>query len=175
MSIITLEDYKEYAGIPTANTKLDNKLQTIVDYVNDYIPKYCNIDLLRKNVTEKVTCDNGLDFLVSRMPLISVSEILVNGVAFTDYRVDTKSGLVETTGSNFPTTRFAIEITYDYGYGSGNAPDSLKATAIEFITHLHKREWAKSRDLGNGESMQYDSERVLPQHIRLALDMHKVL
>lgn len=174
MSIITLTEYKEYAGIPLANTKKDNKLQAQVDYVNDYIPKYCNITIGSTSVLERVTCDNGTDFLVSKMPVTAVTSFTINGVPNSDYMLDTRTGLIETTGSNFPTTRHAISVRYDYGFG-GSVPASLKATAFEFVTHLHKREWAKSRDLGNGESMQYDGESVLTQHLRLALDMHKVL
>lgn len=172
--IITLDDYKSYAGI--ANPKSDEKLQFIVDFVNDYITNYCNTSfssVIRTGV--KVTSINGFDVVLPDAPVISIEEIRVAGVVLASdsySKEDLSSGIVESY-STFPTTRFGIEI--DYTHGHVTVPRDLILSALEFVTHLHKREFTKSRNLGNGESADYGDPELIPSQIRLGLNVHKVL
>lgn len=172
MSIIVLEDYKLYAGIK--NPDKDDKLQYIVDFANTYITNFCGTSFKPVTVLgKKVTCFNGEDFVVPNAPVISVEAIKVLGVDtdLSNLVIDYEEGVVEALTS-FPTSRFAIEIDYTYGHSS--VPQDLMLSALEFVTHISKREFTKSKNIG-GENVDYGDPALIPPHIRLALNIYKVL
>ncbi len=171
--VITLEDYKSYAGI--ANPKSDEKLQFIVDFVNEYIINYCNTAFTTTVVTgERVTSHDGYEILLKNAPVQSVEEIRIYDAAVDDttYIVDTDLGGVESI-DGFSTGRLVYEVDYTHGHAS--VPTDLVLSALEFVTHLHKREFNKSRNLGNGESADYGDPELMPAQVRIGLNMHKVL
>lgn len=172
MSIILLEDYKSYACIK--NPDKDEKLQYLIDFANTYITNFCNTSFAPTIVTgKKITCVNGEDFVIPNAPVISVEELRYLGEILdpTTYVVEPEEGIVEAIVS-FPTTRFALEI--DYTHGHSEVPQDLVLSALEFVTHLSKREFTKSKNIG-GENVDYGDPALIPPHIRLALSMHKVL
>jgi hypothetical protein len=172
MSIIGLEDYKSYAGINSPNK--DEKLQYVVDFVNEYIPRFCNTSFLPEVILgRKITCINGEEFVVPHAPLISVEEIRVLGepVSVDSYIVSLEEGSVEAL-KRFSPERFAIEIDYTHGYSS--VPADIILAGLEFTTYLSMREFSNSKSMG-GESIDFGKQELIPPHIRLALSMYKVL
>lgn len=173
MSIILLEDYKSYAGLNSPNK--DEALQYLVDYVNTFIVNYCNTNFEPNVVVgAKVTSDNGYDFLVPNVPVISVEEVRYKGevVDAENYLVDKEMGLVESL-TTFGTDRFGFEI--DYTHGHATTPPDLIVSAMEWITYLSKREFNNARSIGNGETADYGDTELLPTHIRVAMNLYKVL
>jgi hypothetical protein len=173
--IITLVDYKAYAGV--ANPKSDEKLQFIVDFVNEFIVRYCNTTFQATTVTgARVGSYNGTEIILPNAPLISVERLqLVSSddpLDPTTYTIDTAEGTIESFTS-FTSNRFAYEVDYTHGYPE--APSDLLLAGLEFVTHLSKREFTKSRNLGNGESADYGDPELIPAQIRLGLNMYKVL
>lgn len=172
MVIITLEDYKSYAGIN--NPKTDEKLQFIVDFVNKYIKNYCNSDFDVTSVTGvRVTSNDGYELLLPNAPLISVEEVRVGTTVVDEetYTLDKEEGSV-ITYDGITTVRLGTEVDYTYGYAA--VPADLALAALEFVTHLHKREFTKSRNLGNGESADYGDPELLPPQVRIGLNMYRV-
>lgn len=179
MSIIVLSDYKTYAGISSPNK--DDKLQSIVDFVNAYIVNFCNTSFAPVVVTgTKVTSVDGLSILLPEAPVSSIEEIRnlrydvtsdFYVVDPTTYVLNSAEGEVETLES-FPTQRLGIEV--DFTYGHATVPKDLILSALEFVTYLDKREFTKSRNLGNGESADYGDPLAIPPYIRLAMNMYKV-
>ena len=171
MSIILLEDYKSYAGIKSPNK--DVELQYVVDFVNQYIPNFCNTSFSPRVVTgKKITCINGEDFVVPHAPLISVEEIRELEVA-TDpsgYIVSLEEGSIEAV-KRFHIGKFAIEIDYTHGYTS--TPPDIVLAGLEFATYLSMREFSKAKSM-SGESIDFGKQELIPPHIRLALSMYKV-
>lgn len=171
--IITLADYKSYAGL--VNPKGDDKLSFIVDFVNSYIVNYCGCNFEFNSVIgERNSSYNGLEIILDNVPIIEVIDLIIDGnpIDPRNYVVDKASGVIEAVTS-FPTTRFGVEVDYEHGHET--VPLDLKLCALEFVTHLHKREFTKSRNLGNGEAAQYGDPELIPPHIRIGLSIHKVL
>jgi|TARA_B110000908_G_scaffold169268_1_gene226044 hypothetical protein len=173
MSIITLADYKTYSDINSPNQ--DNKLQYIIDFVNQYILNYCNTTFTPTVVTGyKASCFNGEDFVLPHAPVISIESITYNAeiMADTKYTLHKEEGRVESFTS-FSKNRFALEVNYTHGHAS--VPADLKLSALEFVTYLSKREFTKSRSSSNGESSDYGDMQAIPAYIKLAMNMYKVL
>lgn len=171
MSVITLPEYKAYVGIKSPND--DAALFAIVDFVNAYIVNYCNISFSATVVTEKkITSENGFELLVPNVPLISVEELRF-GTEVVDpsfYLVHNAIAVVESL-SSFSTARYSFEIDYTHGYVE--PPADLMLVAMEFVTHLKKREFNKSRSLGNGETADYGSPELIPAQVRVGLSMYR--
>lgn len=173
MSIITLAEFKSYAEI--SNPKHDTKLQALVDFVNSYIENFCNVEFSETIVLQKkLTSTNGIDLLIPYYPLVSVQELRYNGdvVDPSIYEVNTDLGSIDSL-TYFGTKRFAFEVDFTYGYSA--VPADLKLAAMELVAHYQKREFTKSRNLGNGESATYEDSQTIPSHIRMVLNMYRVL
>lgn len=173
MALITLLEYKDYKDIKTPNADL--KLEPLIEFVNTFIETYCDVKFASTVVTGAlVTSDNGVDFLVPNIPLISVEKVSVNGVELlaTQYTVDTDVGVVEST-TYFPYTRNAIEVDYTYGYATN--PKDLMVAAFELVSYFNKGNFSTTRTSSTGESSTNPTPVLIPPHIKLMLDMHKVL
>lgn len=170
MVIVTLDDYKSYAGI--ANPKTDEKLQYLIDFVNAYALNYCNTSFEPVSTTSKVTSMDGYEIILPQVPVTGVSELRVNGLVIDPslYILDPGEGSIEMIGS-VTTGRFAIEVDYTYGYDE--VPYDLALSALEFVTYLHKREFTKSRNLGNGESSDYGDSQLMPTQVRVGFNMYR--
>ena len=173
MSIITLDDYKAYAGINSAAS--DQKLQPVVDFANNYIQQYCNVAFTPTTVTEeKQTCSDGYSIILDHGYVNSIQEIRLNGTALDAayyYIQNADGGIIEFEPTiTIPETRNYIEV--DYTHGLSSAPDSIKLSALEFVTHIHKRVFKQSASIG-GESASFARVENIPAHIKLALNMYK--
>jgi len=171
--IITLEDYKTYTG--SKNPAHDEKLQFIVDFVNTFITNYCNSTFgLKQSLNVPLTSNDGLEVLLPNFPVVSVEELRINGVVAdpSTYFVDQEEGTIVALGS-LPTSRFALSVDYSYWYPE--VPYDLMLSALEFVTHLHKREFTGSRSLGNGETADYESSEILPSQVRMALNLYRLV
>lgn len=180
MSVITLDDYKTYAGI--TNPKEDDKLQVLVDYANSFVESYCNTRFELTTVTEeRNTCFNG-EIYLEELPVYSVDEIrimnkkfLVGVISPDDYHLESTQGIVTIleTSLQIPGGNFNTSVDYTYGYPEVPKPVSL--AALELVTYFSKREFNKSRNTGNGETAQFADPNVIPTHIRAALDLYRRL
>lgn len=175
MSIILLEDYKSYLDIK--NPEGDEKLRYIINFVNDFIPRYCGTSFTPTVVTNSIVASNdGLEILL-KYPLLSVEELRLGDTQIVDpttYIVDTEVGsLVSKPGSAFSTNRLAYRV--DYTYGHSEPPRDIVMAAIEYITYINKREFNKSRTLGNGESSDYGDKYRIPLHLQGILNAYRVI
>lgn len=180
MSVITLDDYKTYAGI--TNPKEDDKLQVLVDYANSFVESYCNTKFELTTVTEeRNTCFNN-EIYLEEIPVLSVDEIrvmnkktLVGVLDGEDYHLENNQGIVTIleTSLQIPDGNFNVSVDYTYGYP--DVPKPVALAALELVTYFSKREFNKSRNTGNGETAQFADPNVIPTHIRAALDLYRRL
>lgn len=180
MSVITLDEYKTYAGI--ANPKEDDKFQVLVDYANSFVESYCNTRFELTTVTEeRNTCFNN-EIYLQEIPVTSVDEVrvlnkkeLVGVLNPEDYHLETTQGILTVLDSTFqiPDSNFNVSVDYTYGYPE--APKTVVLAALELVTYFSKREFNKSRNSGNGETAQFADPNVIPTHIRAALDLYRRL
>lgn len=180
MSVITLDDYKTYAGI--ANPKEDDKLQVLVDYSNSFVESYCNTKFELTSVTEeRNTCFNN-EIYLQEIPVSSVDEVrvmnkksLVGTLASEDYHVELNQGIITVLETSVQIPESGFNVSVDYTYGYSDAPKPVILAALELVTYFSKREFNKSRNTGNGETAQFADPNVIPTHIRAALDLYRRL
>ncbi len=112
--------------------------------------------------------------MLGNAPLASVEEVRYLGTALApdSYILDKGEGTIIMLNS-IVTTRFAFEVDYTHGFAT--VPQDLALSALEFVTHLHKREFTKSRNLGNGEQADYGDPELMPTQVRLGLNMYRLL
>lgn len=178
MSIITLQEYKDYSGI--TNTSQDAKLQPLVDYSNSFIEEYCGSSFTEQIVTGRMDTAMSSNILLSEYPIASVQEIryITRGlvsytVPTTEFVLDPRSGIITLTGLQPPNNPYNVSIDFTHGYSA--VPIPLKVSAYELITYFNKREFNQSRSSGgNGDTSVFIDPKVLPIHIRAALDMYRV-
>ena len=75
MSIITLDEYKVYAGI--TNPASDDKLQMLVDYANDLITEYCATSFESISEIDKRQFITNPEVVLPNAPIISVDEVRI--------------------------------------------------------------------------------------------------
>lgn len=180
MSVITLDDYKTYAGI--ASPKEDDKLQVLVDYANSFVESYCNTKFARTTITEeRNTCFNG-EIYLEEIPVTAVDEIrimnkksLIGVLSAEDYHLEPTQGIVTVLETSLQIPDIGFNVSVDYTYGYSSAPKPVILAAMELVTYFSKREFNKSRNTGNGETAQFADPNVIPTHIRAALDLYRRL
>lgn len=179
MSIITLDEYKTYSGIN--NPSGDDKLDMLVAYVNDLITKYCATAFEPISEVDKRISILSSEVVLPHAPIISLDEVRVmqgrsvlSTLDLLDIYLEPEQGIFTiTSGIIIPST--ALNISVDYTHGYSEPPHTVKVSAYELVTHLSKREFNKSRNLGNGETASYSDPTVLPPHIRTGLDLYRVI
>lgn len=167
--VITLAEYKTYADFKTTNS--DDKLQVTVDYVNDFIEKFCATKFSGQKVLDErhVIVDGFI--VLKNAPVIDVFDLKVNGVSVdtSKFFIEYGEGLIET-----PDLQGRAAVSYIYGYSS--APAGLKIPAFELVTYFNKREFNKSQTIGaTGESVAFTDPKTIPAHIRAGLELYRVL
>lgn len=173
--IISLNQYKLYSGINNPN--LDIQLQPIVDLVNSLIPRYCNTKFEPIVETDKLLTNNSNVIILPNTPVISIERMVVKDLELTSdqWYLDEETGIVEVIDPYviLPTGPRAISI--DYTWGTQNPPEDLVMAAKELVTYYHKREFAKTKTLSSGQSVDYTDPNIFPIHVRAILDLYKVL
>lgn len=140
----------------------DELLLNTIREVSDWISNYCNRAFQLEEVEELVAGDNLPDMLLSRTPLVEVTEVALLGLTatdavqlITDYDIfDREAGIIQrrlgftTTNLSNNTISFAPSnyaqkrwrITYSGGYelpnwrdGDRNLPYDLERAAIEIV------------------------------------------
>lgn len=173
--MLTVETYKQYVGINSPNQ--DHAITPVITFVNDFIAKYCNISLTRKNKEETHIAgpaSSGYQKLVLReSPLFRVNDIYFGNTFLEedlDYFVDDE--IIYLTRRH----PFGRKITVDYSYGYNELPSGILMPAIELVTYFLKREFNKTQSLGvTGESVTFLDPKVVPPHIKAGLDLYRVV
>jgi hypothetical protein len=184
MAIITLDEYKLNSGINSPNK--DAVLQPLIDMANTFIPRYCNSNFepfILQQAKPASVLDNII--LLDTAPVISVEQILLindlaNPAALVQllpgsFYLDKIEGIVTVMDPTvvLPETRFGYSI--DYTTGWNGPPADIVAAAQELVRYYEKREFSKSKDLGNGQAITHQSTNVIPIQIRAILDTYRVL
>ena len=178
MSIITLSEYKAFVGINSPNQ--DDKLQPVLDMANNFILQYCNTSFSPVAVTERRLTNTGEMIVLPPCPIVSIQELkfikATDEVLTSDqYILDNEEGVIHIIDYTLtlPSNPFSVSVSYTHGYEQ--APDTIRHAAMELITHYDKREFNGSKDLGNGQSIDFNDPQVLPTQVKSLLDVYRVL
>lgn len=166
--MITLEGYKSYAEINSPNS--DAKLTLLVDYVNEFVAKYCGTSFSPTAVTGERHVLGGSEIILTNAPILSVDTVVDSGgseLAITYTENDIGAITLEKAYVGTP-----VFVSYTYGYAE--IPSPLKISCYELITYFNKREFNKSKSLA-GENITYLDPNVIPAHIRAAFDLYRVV
>lgn len=173
--VITLNEFKNYLGIPVANTEKDIKHQAIVDFANDYITKYCNTTFQPTIKLGEIVSNTCNIIVLPNAPVISIESFQLRATDedVTDYLLDPEEGTIEIIDGTLPTSDYAYTIDYTHGYV--DPPWALQQAAFELVTYYDKREFNENKSFSTGESAQFAKTETVPAHVRMILDMYKVL
>lgn len=169
--IITLAEYKEYEGFKTPNA--DDKLQILVDYVNEFIERFCSTKFGEEVevLGERQYITDGI-IILKNAPLIDVIEATHSDNLVSVSYTEPDEGILH-FDDKFLEGKM-VKVSYLYGYET--APAGLKVPAFELVTYFNKREFNKSQTIGaTGESVSFSDPNSIPTHIRSALELYRVL
>lgn len=183
--LITVSEYKAYAGISSTNQDttigvLINKVsslvknicrRTFVDFVDDF-----KVDTSRGPVSGRI--------LLEETPVLTVSSVQFSNdygktytdlVEFTDYVVDIEKDAIEFIESSYIDYNRvnAFKIAYTAGYEE--LPEDLKLAIFDLISYYIRNDSAvhSNKAMGsNNVQIEYITSTSLPAHIRRILDLY---
>jgi hypothetical protein len=180
MPVINLDEYKEYAGI--TNPKEDDKLEILVEYAGSFVEMYCNTKFSPVSISEERNYCFNSEIMLQELPVISVDEVrvmsgktLLGVLPFEDYLLEPAQGIVTVVEPSISIPDTNLNVSVDYTYGYREVPPTVKLAAMEIVTYFSKREFNKSRNIGNGETAQFADPNIIPTHIRASLDLYRRL
>jgi len=152
IDIDTLQKYQ--FNIPLDNVENVNYYNGLIASASSIITNYVGFEFEPTEYTEYIDeIKGGKYIVVKRVPVISITEIQVNGETYTgEYSLDNKTGIIR-----FNTALVEdddVKITYAAGYES--VPVDIQYACVELVQYLKKRmsnslvgESSKNIDGGN--------------------------
>jgi hypothetical protein len=181
-SLITLAEYKAYAGITSPNQ--DTVINAIIPKVSELVKSYCRRTFVDYYDDPKSELFNGGDkLLLTETPVASVTSVEYSAdygqtyttlTKFTDWAYDPYYvAIVPITTKEFPLAVSGYRVTYNAGYDS--LPDDLKLAVMDLVTYYRKNDGSVHSPKAPGTNtvqIEYISTTTLPAHIRRILDMY---
>ncbi len=179
--LITLAEYKAYAGITSTNQ--DTAIKSLIPKVSNLAKTYCRrtfIDYVNDAKTEVHL--GGYFLLLGEYPILEVSGVeasvdygktYTSLVEFTDYVVDKTNDTIVPTAEVFPISINGYRVTYTAGYEE--IPEDLKLAVLDLLTYYLKNDMAvkSARDAGsNTVQIEYITKNTLPSHIARVFDLY---
>jgi hypothetical protein len=182
MAFVTLEQYKTYAQITSAEN--DRKLDALIANCEQIIKSYCGIDFTVGNFTEELDLEGQYLFL-SQIPANSITTVkyydadgTLQTVANTEYRLYSGEGMLEVTpdlvalvgDSKFISKQ--VQVVYAAGYAT--IPLDVRQATMDLVKYYDKSEYAPLMS-SNVRTIDYDVMQSvsLPPHIRRVLAFYR--
>lgn len=182
MDLITVAEYKTYAGITSTNS--DVAIKNLIPKVSNLTKAYCRrtfVDYVDDAKTE--VFDGGAYLLLGEYPVLSVSSVEYSTdygktylplVEFTDYVISNSDQVIlPITTSSFTNHPNGYRVTYTAGYET--LPEDLKLAVMDLVTYYLRNDMAvkSQRDAGsNTVQIEYITKNTLPSHIARVLDLY---
>ena len=184
-NLVTLNEYKDYAGISTSEQ--DTKIKNVITYTSDFIKEYCSrtfIDNFSNGTATSIVevWSGGVDYYYPKeFPVLSITKVEYSsdwGTTYTtltagvDFAHDLERDRLYIPGAAAIEGINAYKITYTGGYST--TPASLKAAALDLVSYYMKHE-ASPRKTAGSVSIEYIRSSDLPPHIKRVLDLYRVM
>ena len=183
--LITLAEYKTYAGISSTNQ--DTAIKNLIPQVSKLAKELCRrtfLDYVDDYKTEVVKGGVNNRILLHETPILQVASVEFSEdygktyttlTEFEDYVVDQDADTVELIASQYANywKVNAFKVTYNAGYEE--LPSDLKLALADLITYYLRNEPAihSGKAVGaNTVQIEYVTNTGLPAHIRRVLDQH---
>lgn len=182
MDLITIAEYKAYAGINSTNS--DVAIKNLIPKVSNLTKTYCRrtfidyVDEIRTDIF-----NGGPYLLLYEYPILSVNSVEISSdygktytplVESTDYVINLSDQVVSPIGtSEFPNHTNGYKVTYNAGYEV--LPEDLKLAVMDLLTYYLRNDMAvkSQRDAGsNTVQIEYITKNTLPSHIARVFDLY---
>lgn len=191
MDLITLEEYKAYAGISSTNQ--DSEIEVIIPIVSKFVKTYCRSGLVDYVNDAKIEYFNGgnPEILLSEYPIISVlgveysedyGQTTTDLVEYTDFVLDLENNKilplpVSSTDNPtvFPKLINGYKVSYYAGYET--LPEDLKVAVFDLVTYYLKNDGSVHSPKAPGTNsvqIEYITSTSLPAHIARVLNLYKL-
>lgn len=191
MDLITLEEYKAYAGISSTNQ--DSEIEVLIPIVSKFVKTYCRSGLVDYVNDAKIEYSNGgnTEILLNEYPIISIlgveysedyGQTTTDLVEYTDYVLDLENNkilpLPVSSSDNptvFPRLINGYKISYYAGYET--LPEDLKVAVFDLVTYYLKNDGSVHSPKAPGTNsvqIEYITSTSLPAHIARVLNLYKL-
>jgi len=191
MDLITLEEYKAYAGISSTNQ--DSEIEVLIPIVSKFVKTYCRSGLVDYVNDAKIEYSNGgnTEILLNEYPIISIlgveysedyGQTTTDLVEYTDYVLDLENNKilplpVSSTDNPtvFPRLINGYKISYYAGYET--LPEDLKIAVFDLVTYYLKNDGSVHSPKAPGTNsvqIEYITSTSLPAHIARVLNLYKL-
>lgn len=170
MSLITLQDYKDYKSI--TNVAKDSYYTTVINSVCDLIKAYCNrtfTDYFDTNTTHTFTPLEGVTTIIlEEIPVVELVSVTEDGEDITDdVTLHADYGFINYEFEG------GLEVVITYKGGTENTPADIKLAALELTDYYVNDEHKMKRTFG-GASVEYqETGNTWPLHIQYILNAHR--
>lgn len=181
-NLITLSEYKTYAGI--SNPNQDSVINSLIPKVSQLVKSACRrtfVDYVTDIKTE--TYSSGYYFPLAEYPVISVVSVEYSedyGQTYTtleeyvDYVLDQENDQIVPIGTTaFPYAVNGYKVSYFAGYET--LPADLKLAVMDLVTYYLKNDPAIHSPKAPGTNsvqIEYITNASLPAHIKRILDYY---
>jgi len=188
--LATLDEVKDWLGIPLDNTEYDDTIQMIMDSTEQSIYNYCDTEFELTTIANEVLDGNSSDTIIPRYwPVNSVSEIKwgtkpdgSDGVVIDSDYYQVKDDSVILQNFVTPFERSTISISYTYGYDG--VPPDVKLAFIQCVEAVYRRKSRKTIGMSSrskkdesesysGDMDAWDELTGLPKEIIYMLKPYK--
>jgi len=180
IDLITLAEYKAYAGITSTNQ--DTAIKSLIPKVSNLAKTICRRTFVDYVNDAKVEIHGGGYFLLlGEYPILSVSSVeasvdfgktYIALEEFVDYVIDYSEQTIAAI-TVFPTAINGYKVTYNAGYEE--LPEDLKLAVMDLVTYYLKNDMSvkSQRDAGsNTVQIEYITKNTLPSHIARVFELY---
>lgn len=182
--LITLAEYKAYAGLNTPNQ--DAQINALIPGICQYVETYCNRKF-KYYITEPFTevfSGKYYPIQLKHHPvtqILQVKESVDHGATYTtldeytSWVLDKEEGTVVQPLGVFVAGINRYSVTYNYGFET--LPDDLRLAIFDLVKYYMKNDMAVHSNKAPGTSqvqLDYQTNAAMPAHIRRILDLYKV-
>ena len=188
MMLTTVQNLKDYLGIPSAETGKDAVLELIIKGASDFFETQTRRKYDVVAYVEKYDGDNRQQLLLSQFPIIYVREIKIDGAAISivdevsTLNIDYHAGIL-TREQGWPAGFRNIEITYTAGFilpdesgesGPGTyytLPYDIELAVLKLSARTYERRTAEG--VASAENVSYkdvldeEIERTIRAHLKI--------
>lgn len=181
-NLITLQEYKTYAGITNPNT--DSAINLLIPAVSDFVKTYCKRTFVDYLSTTKEEVFNGAvgSFILEETPVTVVMSVEFSsdyGQNYTDLTefvdwVEDAGYIVSVNPAGFPRYLRGYKVVYNAGYTT--LPAELKLAVLDLVKYYMRNDGAVHSPKAPGTNsvqIEYISSTSLPAHIRRILDLYR--
>lgn len=182
--LITLAEYKAYAGLNTPNQ--DAQIAALIPGICQYVETYCNRKFQYYLTNQFVEVFSGKNYPIQLKhypvtTVVSVEESLDLGstyaalVEYTSWVTDKEEGTIVAPSGMLSTGINRYRITYNYGFTV--LPEDLKLAILDLVKYYMRNDMAVHSNKAPGTStvqLDFQTNAAIPAHIRRILDLYKV-